>query len=270
MKACYADESGAHTASRFLVMVGIIVDLHGINRTRREFGEIFDLIDANYPERLREIKGQKLLGGHDGWRRVDPEYRKQIAGYLCHWIGERRHKLAVAAIDRQRFAGNPAPGPEVAEPWVAASLHLALQVQKAHQGRKRNKGNTILIFDEQKQHAGALTDLLWQTPPWTDSFYGRDANCDCLSQIFDTAFTIKSHHAGLVQVADLFAAIFRRFVELETGGVEEWQGEQRLISGYIEQLRPRLLPRGSRWPSGNSCPCARWYRAVAPQPLLVL
>lgn len=270
MKACYVDESGSHAESRFFVMVGVVADVHHINRTRREFGDIFQLLDEVYPERLREIKGQKLLGGRDGWRQVDPVKRKRIAGYLCGWIGERKHRLALASLDRQELADAPAPWPEVREPWVALALHLALQVQKAHQGQKRNKGNTILIFDEQKQYIDALTEVLWDAPAWTDTFYGRSQHDDCLSQIFDTAFTIKSHHAGLVQVADLFAAIFRRFAELETGDDEEWLGEKSLISAYIEQLKPRLLPRGSRWPSGGACPCARWYRAVAPSPLLEL
>jgi hypothetical protein len=45
---------------------------------------------------------------------------------------------------------------------LAAALHIALQMQKANQGRAKNKGHTILIFDDNKAKADSLSELLWQ------------------------------------------------------------------------------------------------------------
>jgi hypothetical protein len=107
------------------------------------------------------------------------------------------------------------------------ALHIALQMQKANQGSAKNKGHTILIFDDNKVKADPLSELLWQPPEWSDDYYKKTTKQIRLNQIVDTTFTIKSHHAGLVQVADLFAFIFRRYSEMKDFGKrEEWLGEQ--------------------------------------------
>lgn len=106
---------------------------------------------------------------------------------------------------------------------------------------------------------------------WTDAFYERDLKRPVLDQVVDTAFYAKSHHAGLVQVADLFAFIFRRHVELSDYGVaEEYDGEADRISGWVEHLSQRLLGGAHRWPAHPSCDAARWFVDVAPPSLLTL
>lgn len=58
--------------------------------------------------------------------------------------------------------------------------------------------------------ADALAELLWSPPEWTDDYYDKKKKQERLDQLVDTAFTVKSHHAGLVQVADIYALVFRR------------------------------------------------------------
>jgi hypothetical protein len=65
MKLCYVDESGNQTADPCLVMVGILVDALRLNRTREEFGNIFDGIQTLFTESLKEIKASKMLCGRD-------------------------------------------------------------------------------------------------------------------------------------------------------------------------------------------------------------
>lgn len=144
-------------------------------------------------------------------------------------------------------------------------------MQKHNQGRGNNKGHTFLVFDENKAKADDLAELLWTPPPSTDDFYDKKRQQERLDQLIDSAFTVKSHHAGLVQVADLYAFILRRYVELKDyGSGEEWIGEGRLISGYVQTLKSRLLPQGVRWPSKTRSTCAKWFNSIAPRALLEL
>ena len=96
-------------------------------------------------------------------------------------------------------------------------------------------------------------------------------NMERLDQLIDRAFTVQSHHAGLVQVADLYAFIFRRYSEFRDFGMdEEWAGERKLIDGYVDLLRTRLLPKATRWPNKTGSKAAKWFNAIAPQSLLSL
>ncbi len=239
MKVCYVDESGNTTQDPCLVMVGILVDSLRLHRTQQEFAEVFDIVQGLFQENLRELKGSKMILGRDRWRKVDPDVRKQIAGYFCNWIAQRKHRLILTAVDRAKLKENKAKQEpaEQNDEWLAAGLHVALQIQKANQTSGKHKGHTFLIFDDNKVKADKLSDLLWKPPAWTDDYYGRTGKQAPLDQIIDTTFSIKSYHAGLVQVADLFAFIFRRYAEIEDYGVkEEWTGEKELIDEYVESL----------------------------------
>ena len=273
MKICYVDESGNSSQDPCLVMVGVLVDAYRLNRTREEFAEIFDEIQNLFEENLRELKGSKMIFGRDRWRKVDPEVRKRIAGYLCDWIADRKHYLALSAIDRNKLTKDKTAGvpKECRDEWLAGGLHIALQIQKSHQGKDKNKGHTFLIFDDNKAKADALSDLLWQPPEWTDDYYAKQKKQNRLDQIVDTTFSIKSHHAGLVQVADLFAFIFRRYAEMKDfGRSEEWAGEQALIEEYVTVLANRLLPRSCRWPAKQNGASSRWFNSIATTSLMSL
>ena len=272
MKVCYIDESGYDIAKDpVLVMVGIVVDAQRMFRTKEEFSGIFDDIRSLFPDALRELKGTKIFNGLDRWRSVDATKRKAIIADLCRWICERKHHLALAAIDQKRFAAaDRAPADIGTDCWIAVATHIVLQLQRAHQGQRGNKGQTFVIFDENKRKVDSLPELLHSPPPWTDSYYGKGKRQEQLDQIVDSAFFAKSHHAGLTQVADVFSFVFRRYAELTDGHVPEaFSGEHDIIKGFVETLRPRLLPRAHRWPPKKS-PCASWYAAIAPKSIAAL
>lgn len=273
MKICYVDESGNQTTDPCLVMVGILVDAARLHRTREEFGDILDTVQQLFQEDLKELKGSKMLFGRDRWRKIDPEERKRITGGLCAWLKGRKHLIVLSAADRTKFATsqNPPLPSFCSDPWLATATHVALQVQKVNQGMSHNKGVTFLVFDENKAKADSLAELLWDPPNWTDDYYSRGKKQEPLDQLIDSAFTVKSHHAGLVQVADLYAFIFRRYSEVNDFGLpEEWPGERKLIEGYVDTLKSRLLPKSIRWPSRTTSGCAKWFNSIAPNSLLAL
>jgi hypothetical protein len=175
MKVCYVDETGTGDSSPIIVMAGIVADAQRLNRTREEFSSIFDEIQRLFPEALSELKSTRIFYGKDRWRNVDPKERKRIFAFFCRWIVERKHKLALTAIDKKLHAttlGDGAPE-KLKDIWLTGALHIALQIQRAHQGEEKNKGNTFLIFDENKAKIDHLPELLYAPPAWTDCFYEK-------------------------------------------------------------------------------------------------
>lgn len=273
MKVCYVDESGNDGQAPCLVMVGIVVDVQRLNRTRAEFREVFDQVQRLFQQNLKELKGAKMIFGRGRWRNVDPEVRNQITKFFCEWVVNRKHHIALAAIDQEKFkrVHGTAFSEVSSDPWLAACLHIALQIQKHHQQQKKNKGHTFLFVDENKQKADQLAELLFEPPHWSDAYYGRKNKQEQLDQLIDSAFAVKSHHAGLIQVADLFAFILRRYSELhDYKSKEEWDGEQSLIDECVKILAMRLLPKATRWPERTRADCSRWYCDIAPTSLLQL
>lgn len=265
MKVCYVDESGNNGADPCLVMVGILADVTRLNRTVAEFGEIFELVQSLFQENLQELKGAKMIIGRDRWRRIDSGTRKKLAGTICKWVGNRKHHLVIAAIDRQAFDDAPDPGLRKRDPWLAAALHIALQVQKNNQDHAKNKGRTFLIFDENKVGADHLSELLWAPPPWTDDYYARSKKQAALDQLIDSSFSVKSHHAGLVQIADVYAFVFRRWAELvQYALAEEWDGERAYIEELVAMLHPRLISSSARHPKKAPPDSAKWFTSVTP------
>ena len=270
MKICYVDESGHTPQDPCLVMVGILVDAARLRRTQEEFGEFFDIIQDLFEENLHELKGSKMILGRDRWRKVCPDIRKQIVGYFCDWIVWRKHRLTLASIDQAKLKeiSKDREPAERRDGWLAAGLHVALQIQKANQKSGNNKGRTFLIFDDNKAKADNLSELFWKPPDWTDDYYGRKKKQDQLDQIIDTPFSIKSHHAGLVQVADLFAFIFRRYAEIKDYNIEEeWPGEKAFIDKCVDSLAKQLLRKSARWPARPGSSTAKWFNDIAPPSL---
>lgn len=214
-----------------------------------------------------------MLSGRDRWRKIDAENRKQIAEKFCGWLKERKHHIVLSAVDRKKHGQlqHSSLPPFCTDPWLITATHIALQVQKVNQSLGNNKGVTFLIFDENKAKADTVAELLWDPPTWTDDYYSKKKKQERLDQLIDSAFTVKSHHAGLIQVADVFAFIFRRYCELRDFALpEEWVGETQFFEGCVGVLQARLLPRAARWPAKTTSDCAKYYNSLAPASLLKL
>lgn len=271
MKLCYVDETGTDGRSPVMVMVGVIADVARVHRTRLEFEKLFrDL--AELPDRaIAEIKGSDLYYGNGRWRGVDGKVRHAAIRSLCQWLVERKHSLALAALDVSRYPDSDLAARTELDLWTAGAVHIALQVQKAHQGMKRNKGVTFLVFDEQKVRGGALANLLFDPPVWSDDYYGRSRRQAQLDQIADTAFFAQSHHIGLVQIADMFAFVFRRYSEIrDYDHPEGFPGEIDQLTDWIDLLGSRLLQQSHRWPQKAQSELGKAFGSLAPAALLDL
>jgi hypothetical protein len=269
MKICYVDETGTDGNSPAIVMAGIIADGNRLRRTQLEFAQAFDQLGDIADKAIRELKASDLYGGNRAWRGVEADIRMAVITRLCEWLGERRHDIVLASFDFARFVACPLD--RDLDPWMTAALHIALQVQRVHQGLSKNKGATFLVFDENQPHADRLAELLFDPPSWTDEYYDREKTQPRLDQAIDTAFYARSHHVGLVQVADLVAFVLRRYVELnDYGSRARYDGELDRISGWVDLLSPLFVGREHRWRRRGGGDVAAWYTAAAPPSLLAL
>lgn len=269
MKVCYVDETGTDGKSPVIVMAGVIADGQRLRRTQEDFLAAFQKMGKISPKALRELKGVDLYRGNGEWHGVDGASRHALISELCSWLCDRKHQVALAAIDKRRFAA--APLTDDLDSWMTGALHIALQVQRAHQKLKKHKGATFLVFDEHQQHADGLAELLFEPPEWTDGYYDREPTQARLDQVIDTAFYARSHHVGLVQIADLFAFLLRRYSELiDYNDPEAFPGERARMTFWVSQISTRLLPITNRWPKVAHDPTISWYKTTAPPSLVAL
>lgn len=271
MYFAYVDETGIDPASPAMIMVGVVANSDRLTRTQEELSAIFRTLGGITTGHLKELKSKTLFSGTGVWGDVPGEKRREIVSNLCDWLCERKHSLALAAIDKTCFKTHPSTGPELSSIWQAGAFHIALQLQRAHQTKTGNKGRTVLVFDDNKQETSNFSDLIFSPPSWSDDYYDRSPKKPRLDKLIDTPFAVKSHQVGLVQIADVFAAIFRRYADLSDFDREEkYVGEEQHYGDWVKVLSSQLLPCASRWPRRSHSECAKWYSAIAPNSLLEL
>jgi len=269
----YVDESGFVGKARdsdqpIQAMACILPSIYNLHRTTDEFVEITTIIRENDVP-ITELKAKEMYRGWGAWSRVSGDIRHRIFELYLKWLEDRRHKTILSLIDNNRFFDLKDSGNSIANhmgfPYVAGALQLALAIQKHHKGEKRNKGKTILIFDEQEGFENHVAELLAKPPGFTDNFYGYQPRDGIkLNQIVDTAYFVKSHHAHMVQVADAVAFVSRLHLELTVyGKAQAYDGERERIRNWFEMIKRRLITRGCVYPIGSHEIC-EFYREVAP------
>lgn len=285
MKFCYVDESGKGDEP-VLVVAGIVTDSHRMHVTKRDWSNIIALFAERLKKPVDEFHTKHFYRGNGIWRDLDGQQRTDVMNAILEWLTKRNHKVVFSAIDKAKadkadYGTKPdfLTNAGKARYWRLAVLHLLLGVQKLHQGEQKNKGNTVLILDRGNDEED-VADLSLSPPAWTDSFYGykpvvgsakrRKPNPETrFNQIVDVPFFADSKMVGLLQIADLFAYLLRHYAELQAGYSEEgYAGENDKVSGWIKQIASLMVPDSCRWPSIAGCDCSKWFKGVAPEPLL--
>lgn len=269
----YVDESGYVGSAKNLnqplqAMACILASAYTIHRTTDEFADIMKILRKNKIP-LVELKAEEIYRGRDVWKKVEGNIRHRIFTQYFRWLLNRKHSIVLSLIDNNRFFDLKDSGNQIAKrlnsPYVAGALHIALAVQKHNQGQKKNKGKTILIFDEEKEFENRVENLIAQPPEFTDVFYGyQPKNKSRLNQIIDTAYFVKSHYSYLVQIADTVAFVSRLYLQLTRyEKPEDYNGELNRIQKWFNTIKTRLIPRTHIYPKGSD-EIFKFYRNVAP------
>jgi hypothetical protein len=286
VKFCYADESGKGEEP-ILVLTGIVADAYRMHVTKADWLEILAELSQILSRPIEEFHTHQFYRGNSIWRRLNGEERTAVLDHILEWLAERNHKIVFSAIDKRKADGAELDGREqfvhTGRPdyWKLAALHLLISIQKLHQREERNKGHTVIIFDEGRG-AGEVAEIVLKPPPWSDSFYDyqrliRKRNRELpnpeppLSVIVDVPYFADSRHVGMLQLADLFAYLLRRYAELRTGfRNEEYSGEADKVARWVSQIACQLVPDVYRWRTTRTCECSNFFRDIAPVPLVDL
>lgn len=269
MYFAYVDETGISGNEPVTVMAGVVANAERLTRTQTDLNKIFE--QSAVGGEGRELKCAEVIRGKGPWSKIDGNVRRNFVENILGWVADRRHDVAMAAVVRQQLTTTPPPCPELKKPWAACGAHIALQLQRAHQSKPKNKGRTVLVVDNNPRELDAFAGFVMRPPSWTDDYYGRPSRQEPLSMLIDTPFAVKSHHIGLIQVADLIAGVLRLHTELaDFDAPEAYPGQAEHVSEWVGVVAERLLPKSHRWPARSTSECAQWYRSVAPPSLLAL
>lgn len=275
MKFCYVDESG-HGDEDILVLAGVVVDSSRMHITKQGWEELLNTLSRRVRRPVAEFKTRFFYKGRGTWQDLDGAARSAVIDAIIDWLGERRHDIAFAAIDKRKLrvlpkSDRPESFPdECPSDWVLGAFHLLLGIQKYHQRFEKNKGHTVFIFDRQVRLERGLVDFVRSPPTWSDTFYSAHPKSR-LDQIVDVPYFADSQDVGLLQVADMFAYLLRRYGELEAGYDQpSYPDEKAKLRDWAKQIVSIALPRATRWPRRDVCVCARFFNAIAPTPLIEL
>ena len=270
MKFCYIDESGIGDEP-FGVMVGVLVDSHRMRPTKEGWDVVLAELSHLAGRSVTEMHTRDFYRGSSPWTNIDGPTRAQVVDLLLEWLSSRKHKFVYTATDKAKWNAHFPADPrakEVRSLWRFLGLHIALQVQKAGQKHKSNKGNTVLIFDREVKEENRFTDLILDPPSWTDTYYNRSPKQERLDQLVDVPYFGDSKHVLLLQAADLIAFFLRRHLELQNNGTERYAGERARVATWIAQAMGWGVDRSIAYPKMGRCKCAEMFYEYAPSQLV--
>ena len=286
MKFCYVDESGKGEEP-ILVLTGIVADAYRMHVTKADWLEILAKLSQVLDRPIEEFHTHQFYRGNSIWRRLNGDERTAVLDHILQWLAERNHKIVFSAIDKRKADGAELDGKEQfvhngrPDYWKLAALHLLISIQKLHQREERNKGHTVIVFD-QGRGSGEVAEIVLEPPTWSDSFYDYERLIrrrkqelpnpePPLSMIVDVPYFADSRHVGMLQLADLFAYLLRRYGSLRAGlRNEEYRGEADKVARWVSQIAGQLVPDAGRWRAAGGCECSNFFRDIAPISLLDL
>lgn len=266
MKFCYVDESGTGDEP-FAVMMGVVVDALRMRPTKTDWDDLLRILSSVAGRSVDEIHTRDFYAGNGPWRGMGGPQRAQITDAIIAWLGRRKHTIVSCCVDKQRFFSEFPADPRYADIktlWRFLGLHLVLSIQREHQRLAKNKGNTVLIFDNEEREEARFTDLILNPPTWTETYYERKKNADPLDQIVDAPYFADSKDVPLLQVADFIAFFVRRYAELEGGNAERYAGEREKVKTWVDDFMKRSIAVSSIYPKRSRCSCADLFFSYAP------
>lgn len=270
MKFCYLDESGTGE-ELFAVMVGIIVDAYRSRITRKDWSDLLALLSQIVGKPLLEIHTSDFYSGNGIWRNLPGDKRARIINAIFNWLKARNHKIVYSAVDKTKFEleFNEEPyANDVGSLWRFMALHICLAIQKHSKVFEKNKGHTILIFDDKKEEAADFIKLVRNPPKWVDTYYKREHKQEQLDQIIDVPYFGDSRHVGLIQVADFVSFFLRRYIEIQMGIPPDYVDEPGRIEEWGNIIINQAIPKAAIYPSKGRCECTDLFYRYAPPCLL--
>lgn len=254
MKFCYCDESGTGEEP-IAVMIGIIVDHNRMHITKKDWCDLLAELSAKAGREITELHTRDFYAGNGVWRSIDGPARAALISTIFDWLCERKHKLVYASVCkevyREMFALQQIPD-ELNTLWRFLGFHLVLSIQRFGMTFSNNKGNTLLIFDNEEREQMRFTDVLLRPPAWSGEYYGKGKKQEPLDQIIDVPYFGDSQDVSLIQVADFVAFFLRRYAEIKENLVAaKYPDEETRMEEWIKKLASCSIGRSLMYPKVN-------------------
>ena len=271
MKFCYLDESGTG-AEPIAVMAGVITDAARMRVTKAHWSNLLDALSNIIGRSIQEIHTRDFYSGNSPWRDLDGNQRSAIISAIFDWLRDRKHHVVYTAVDKNIFERDFHREPihdDIGTLWRFIALHVTLSLQKHFQKEKKNKGNTVLIFDNEESEKVRFTDLVLNPPDWTDTYYNRGKKQEKLDQIIDVPHFVDSKEVGLVQLSDFICFFLRKHIELQLGYTEPaYEDEIAKVAGWAEQIIAQSIPKSCIYLSKGRCGAVELFCKYAPECIL--
>ncbi len=268
MKLCYCDESGTGDEP-IAVMVGVVVDAQRMHVTKQDWQMLLEKLSRIVERPIPELHTRDFYAGKDAWRALRGDQRSAIIDETFDWLKDRKHKVVFVSVEKSKFYESQKAGqlkPEVSTLWRFMGLHLLLCIQKHHQSIVKNKGHTILIFDNEERERVRFTDLVANPPTWTDSYYAKRKKRERLDQIVDVPYFADSTEVHLLQVADFIAFFLRKHAEIKAGYKDEkYEDEATKLDGWLKTVAQFCMPSSVNYPAKGRCECSDLFFRHSPE-----
>ena len=219
MKVCYCDETGTGSEP-IAAMAGILTDCSRMHLTKTAWSGLLKTLSEVVGKPVPELHTRDFYGGHGIWHGLAGEYRSRVIDAVCDWFLDRKHNVVYAAVLKEQYnaarEAGTLPG-ELGTVWRFLGFHLILALQRALQKQSKNKGNTLLVFDNEHKEESNFADLILGPPSFSDAYYTKTKSQARLDQIVDVPYFADSRDVSLIQLADFAAFFIRRHAEIEEG-----------------------------------------------------
>jgi hypothetical protein len=267
MKLCYCDESGTGDEP-IAVMVGVVVDAQRMHVTKEHWQNLLDSLSRIVGRKILEIHTRDFYSGNGVWRSISGAERSEVISAVFKWLSERRHHIVYTSVFKEEYFKSFKAGKipsELSTPWRFMGFHLLLAVQRHFQKQRGVKGNSIFIFDNEERERLRFTDLVFNPPAWSDSYYSKAKKQSRLDQIVDVPYFADSKEVALLQVADFIAYFLRRYAEMKEGiSQPRYPDEIHKVTEWIRILKDCSIPGAAIYPSTGRCDCSSMFFDHAP------
>lgn len=278
MYVCYVDECG-HCGKSYNpvqpveVLCGVVSDATKLFKTQRELAVIVKFLNRRGIP-LTELKASDAYRGRNHWSGVEPRVRDKIFEFMLKWAKERACKFIVCPVDTKVFFERKAAGcafsTMLCHPYEVGALNVVLALQRHQNGKKNNKGKTLVIFDEQHGHDINVLRVLENDLSFTDGYTEytpkpkKKNQKPRLDEIIDVPHFSKSHLAVLIQLADWAAFIVYTYLLLKVyRHPEKYHGELAKIEKWYSQIGDSLVSHTAIDPPGKNDLCV-YYKSLRP------
>jgi len=284
MKICYIDETGSEKDAPYYVMVGICFDFVKHPKCSRIANLRIASMKKHFwdvnKKNCSEIKTKKLIDGSDNWSNISPIKRKEFIDQMLSIFKTNctnSYRIYLSVIDNEKYKSLEHPYKAIFKhPWITNALHIILQRETDVYGTKKsnhNKALTFMIFDKHVQLEN-LNEILYRPPKYIYDYFlsktQKKVKNPSISATLCEGFSIDSKHSGLSQLADIYAYIIRRFIELKYGSKPYYRTEQNDFEGWVNQIRKNIYIPQFLFKKIPSTSIHSFYKQIQPCELNVI